>query len=368
MNKWIAFIFLVSLAGLFAPYMKPHDSQFYFQRGSRVLATASPDHRWVYQWNLNNAQADFSRAIRLNPGFTSAYIGRADAEVLGGDTNGALRDYSSAIQLDPQNPSNYVRRAEIELRQNDFESALNDFDKAIAVQPVNWRAYRGRVRVRELQNDFAGAAMERVRMIEETPPGFIGPDATNGGFFMRNPGRVRDRLLQQLDRALETDTNFAWGYYYRGVARFVTNDWNGALADFQHCQSLPDGRVKDEAALFTWLAREQMGNKETADRELLDYCRNRRGPASGDWQINIAKFLLNQINESDFSKAIDPPGSEREQSEFWYYTGMKRLLADDKTGAMDCFRKALITKERPCAVFLSAETELNSPDPPQPAE
>ena len=311
---------------------------------------------------LSSARADFSHAIRLNSNFTAAYTNRAGIEFTKGDADKALQDYTSAIRLNPQDPNNYVQRAGIETARRDFERALGDYEKVIVLQPDNRDAYRGRVRLKEMQNDFTGAMMERVRMIEEAAPAFTGPILTNSGFFARNPGRWRGRLLQQLDRALATDTNFAWGYYFRGIVKSLTNDWSGALADFQRCQNLPDGRVRDYAAIHSWLVQNQRGEREKADQGLLAYCQNRTNGTPADWQMQIAKSLLNQISEADFSKAIDPSDTGREQSEFWYYTGVKHLLADDKAGAGDCFRKSLATKTRPCAVFFSARAELSSLD------
>ena len=364
MNKLLLFFFaLLCLAGLFAPLLAPHNAQFYFDRGSEILSTADPDHQWTYRWDLNSAQADFSHALRLNPNFTAAYTNRAYIESTRGDAAKALMDYTSAIGLNPQDPNNYIQRAEIEAMQRDFEPALDDYEKAIELQPDNRGAYRGRVRIKEMQNDFAGAMMERVRMIEEAVPVFTGPTLADGGFFASDPGRWRGRLSEQLDRALAADTNFAWGYYYRGVFKSLTNDWGGALADFQRCRNFPDGQVRDYAALYTWLVQTQNGERNKADPGLLAYCRDRTNGTPVDWQMQIAKFLLNQISEPDFSRAIAPSDSGREQSEFWYYTGMKHLLADDKEDASDCFRKSLATKTRPYAVFFSARAELSLLNP-----
>ncbi len=369
MNRLLLFFFsLLLLAGLFAPLMASHDAQFYFDRGSEILSTADPDRKWTYRWDLNSARADFSHAIRLNPNFTAAYTNRAGIESMRGDIDAALKDYTLAIGLDPQDPNNYVQRAGIEVAKSDFEQALVDYGQAIALQPDNRLAYRGRIQVKEMQKDFTGAVMERVRMIEESVPPSASATLTNNAFFVRNPDRWRDRLLQQLDRALAADTNFAWGYYYRGVIKSVANDWIGALADYRQCQSFPDARVKDYAAIHTWLVQAQTGEREKADQVLQVYCQSRTNGTPADWQIHIAQFLLNQISETDFFKALDPSDTGREQSEFWYYTGMKRLLADDKAGASDCFRKSLATKTRSCTVFFSARTELSALNPAPPAE
>jgi len=363
MNKWMLFVGLLCLAGLFAPFMRSHDAQFYFAQGSETESTADPGRKWSYSWDLYSAEGDFSRAIRLNPNFTAAYTSRAGVEFARGKANKALQDYASAIRLNPQDPNNYALRAQVEMARRDYEPALQDYAKVIELQPDNREAYRGRMRIKEMQNDFAGAMMERVRLIEETASPFAGPILNNGGFFARYPDRWRGRLSQQLDRALAADTNFAWGYYYRGVFKSLTNDCGGALADFQRCENFPDGRLKDYAAIHIWLVQIQTGDREKADQGLAAYCQNRTQGTYADWQMQIAKFLLNQINEEDFSNAIDPSDTGREQSEFWYYTGMKHLLAGDKAGASARFQKSLATKTRPYAVFFSARAELGSLNP-----
>ena len=348
--------------------MASHDAQFYFDRGSEILSTTDPDRQWVYRWDLNSARSDFSRAIRLNPTFAAAYTSRAGIESLRGETDAAVKDYTSAIQLSPLDPTNYIRRARIEATRGDFEPALDDYARVIKLQPDNRDAYRGRIRVREMQNDFTGIVTERVRMIEESVPSSANTSLTNDAFFARIPDGWRDRFLHQLDRALESDANFAWGFYYRGVIKSVTDDQTDALADFHHCESLSDDKVKDYAAIQTWVLQTRAGEKREADHQFLAYCRDRISGTPADWQMHIAKFLLNQTSEADFAKAIDSADTGRELSEFCYYAGEKRLLAGDKAGARDYFWKSLTTKTRSCTVFFCAGAELSALNPPSPAE
>ena len=348
--------------------MASHDAQFYFDRGSEILATTDPDRQWVYRWDLSSARSDFSRAIRLNPTFAAAYTSRAGIETLRGETDAAVKDYTSAIQLNPLDPTNYIRRARVEAARGDFEPALDDYARVITLQPDNRDAYRGRIRVREMQNNFTGAVTERVRMIEESIPSPADTSQTNEAFFAHIPDGWRDRFLRQLDRALENDANFAWGFYYRGVIKSVSDDRPGALADFQHCQSLSDDTVRDYAAIQTWLLQTRAGQKQKADQRLLVYCRDRTGGTTTDWPMHIAEFLLHQTNEADFAKAIDSADTGKELSEFWYYAGVKHLLAGDKAAARDYFRKSLITKTRSCAVFFSAGAELSALNPVSPVE
>jgi tetratricopeptide (TPR) repeat protein len=368
-NKLLLFCFsLLLLAGLFAPLMASHDAQFYFDRGSEILSTADPDHHWSYRWDLNSARSDFSRAIRLNPTFAAAYTSRAGVEMLKGDADAAVRDYTTAIQMSPDDANNFMRRAQIETMRGDFGPALEDYGRVIKLQPDNRDAYRGRIRVKEMQNDFTGAVMERVRMVEDSVPRLTDSNRTDDVYFARLPEAWRNRFSRQLDRALASDPNFAWGYYYRGVIKSLTDDQPGALADYQQCQNLTDARAKDYAALQTWLLQTQTGERQKADQQLRAHCLDRTGAMPAGWPMCIAKYLLNQTSEADFFKAIDAADSGRELSEFWYYTGMKHLLAGDKAGASGSFRNSLTTKTRSCAVFFSAGAEFSALNPASPAE
>jgi tetratricopeptide (TPR) repeat protein len=307
---------------------------------------------------VHGALVDFSHAIRLDPKFAAAYSSRAAIESTKQDFDNAIKDYTSAIELNPQDVNSYMARANIETARRDFKHALDDYDKVIELTPDNRAAYRSRINIMEIQNDLTGAVTERVRMIEESATPFIGALTTNEQFFSnRGPGRRRESFSMQLDRALGANTNFAWGYYYRGVIKSATNDKEGALADFEECRNFPDGKLKDYAAIHVWLTWMQAGKKEKAEQTLQSYCQTRTNGTPGDWQMCIAKFLLNQISEEDFSKAIDSSDAGKQRSEFWYYTGMKHLLAGDKTGASDRFQKSLITKKRNYAAYLSALME-----------
>jgi len=317
---------------------------------------------------LNSARSDFSRAIRLNPTFAAAYTSRAGVDMLKGDRDAAVKDYTAAIQLSPDDANNFMRRAQIETTQGDFEPALEDYARVIKLQPDSRDAYRGRIQVREMQNDFTGAVMERVQMIEDSVPHLTDSNRTEDLYFARLPEAWRNRFSRQLDRALASDPHFAWGYYYRGVLKSLADDRLGALADYQQCQNLTDARAKDYAALQIWLLQTQTGERQKADQQLLAHCQVRTGGTPTDWPVCIARFLLNLTSEADFAKAIDSADSGRELSEFWYYAGMKHLLAGDKAEACDCFRKSLTAKTRSCVVFFSAGAEFSALNPASPAE
>jgi tetratricopeptide (TPR) repeat protein len=52
--------------------------------------------------------------------------------------------------------------------------------------------------------------------------------------------RQKDRALQQCNKALEMDPNFAWAYFIRAWAQMDAGDWNAAIADYEKARSLAD--------------------------------------------------------------------------------------------------------------------------------
>lgn len=59
----------------------------------------------------------------------------------------ALAEYSRAIELDPKLAQAYYGRGNVYYRQNDYKRALAEFDQAIELDPKYWAAYNERAKV-----------------------------------------------------------------------------------------------------------------------------------------------------------------------------------------------------------------------------
>ena len=88
--------------------------------------------------DLKGALAGYSEAIRLNPTYAPAYVGRAVAtDILAtGDPKPALADVERAISLDPRLAQAYSVRANLRAEWlNDNAGALSDLGEAIRLAP-----------------------------------------------------------------------------------------------------------------------------------------------------------------------------------------------------------------------------------------
>ena len=104
----------------------------YFRRG---IAYAFASAR-----NFDQAIADFTRAIEINPGNAFAYLYRGIAYSitgfgLPGTADRALPDYNKAIEIDPMLAEAYLRRALQHFRDGNDDLVRRDLAKAVAIDP-----------------------------------------------------------------------------------------------------------------------------------------------------------------------------------------------------------------------------------------
>jgi tetratricopeptide (TPR) repeat protein len=349
----LSLVCLLVLAAVLA-WVWPRSAEYYYERGLSKLEPYDDDG----DVDTDGARADFNHAIRLNPQFASAYRERAG---LDGDGVSALADYNRAIELDPKDVRNYTARAWFREDKGDLDSALADLSRAIEMNPKDYLLFGRRALLKFRKGDFSGMVADKERASEVFPPGPAHQvslaDALTSG---REPTRLLPRLIRIYDRAIEQNPGFYWGYFHRGVLKHLANDSDGALADFRRCSDFPDNSLKDYAAIHLWLVRAQKGETNEANRELSAYLDTRTHGTPRDWEVQIAKFLLNRMSEADFFAAIGVSDAERERSQFWYYAAMKQLLAGDKVKAADYFSKSRSTETRPYAVAISSQIELSA--------
>jgi serine protease Do len=76
------------------------------------------------------AIADFSQALRLDPGLVPAYMGRGLAYSAQGDRASAVADYTQAIQRGFEYPLAYYNRGVVLLNQGQQAQAVQDLRMA----------------------------------------------------------------------------------------------------------------------------------------------------------------------------------------------------------------------------------------------
>ena len=92
-------------------------------------------HAYEKKGEYDQAIAEFSEAIRLNPSFHIAYISRGMAYEEIREPGRAIADYSEAIRLKADDHMGYFLRGTVHAGKNEYDRAIADFSEAIRLRP-----------------------------------------------------------------------------------------------------------------------------------------------------------------------------------------------------------------------------------------
>jgi tetratricopeptide (TPR) repeat protein len=84
---------------------------------------------------IEQAIADYSKAIELRASDDSLYSGRGFAALKKGDKAAAVEDFSKAIELKPDEGAYYTARSYVYVSQGDSAKAIDDFTRLMALKP-----------------------------------------------------------------------------------------------------------------------------------------------------------------------------------------------------------------------------------------
>jgi tetratricopeptide (TPR) repeat protein len=89
----------------------------------------------------NDAIADYTKAIDIDPRYADAYVGRGIVYQLNGDSDHAIADYTHAIEINPRHAVAYFNRGGVLENEGDHDHAIEDFTKTIDLNPQDAEAH-----------------------------------------------------------------------------------------------------------------------------------------------------------------------------------------------------------------------------------
>jgi len=298
--------------------------------------------------NLGGAIAAFTRVVEIDPSRADAYIQRGKVHLQQRSFDKAIADFTSAIAINPNDPLGYVERGEAQEKRGDREAAMEDFlhfsslgsgnDADTALRMIIER----KKRAGDLHAAIAittRALAPRLRSIES----LCLSRATSKDALGDIGGAIED-----LGLAIQAAPDNYNTCEYRARLFYRKAAWQEALDDLIHARPQLHRHGREKVHFHIWVLRMKLGDQAEADRELIAYLEGKRQPVQGeDWMGKIGGFLLGWVPESAFFPMKDPRFEflrswplEAKQSSEWYFIGMKRLFAGDKTGAAECFQKS----------------------------
>jgi tetratricopeptide (TPR) repeat protein len=85
----------------------------------------------AHQGKHQEALQDFDRTLTLQPKFANAWHNRGELRYQSGEYPAAVEDYAQAIKLNPDVPAFWVARGHAYYRQGDYQAAVDDYTQAL---------------------------------------------------------------------------------------------------------------------------------------------------------------------------------------------------------------------------------------------
>ncbi|MCK6630334.1 MAG: tetratricopeptide repeat protein [Anaerolineae bacterium] len=209
-------------------------------------------YRSIYdhEFEFDEAIADLSRAIEIDPGYPPAYYERGRLYEEQDNYERAIADYSQAIKLDPGHLSAYRKRSELYEKQGQYDQAIADYSKIIELAPASYprdvylNTYYKRAHLYEKQGLFDQAIADYSKQIELAPGH---PLAYYERGVLYSSHSNYDGAITDFTKAIEIYPNYSSAYYARARLYDEQGNYNLAITDFTKAIELGSDKYGGDA-------------------------------------------------------------------------------------------------------------------------
>jgi tetratricopeptide (TPR) repeat protein/membrane associated rhomboid family serine protease len=174
--------------------------------------------------DLDQAIAEYTEAIELDPKIAEAYNDRGIAYLKKEQFDQAISDFNNAIELKPKLAMAHNNRGIAYLKKEQFDQAISDFNNAIELKPKLAMAHNNRGLAYFYKKEYE-KAWDDVQK------------AQNLGYQV-HPEFLKQlrytRAITDLNKAIEINPRDADAYYKRGRAHQDNNQYDQAISDFNN--------------------------------------------------------------------------------------------------------------------------------------
>ena len=285
--------------------------------------------------DLDRALSDGTRAIELDPTLWAAWANRGTAHTDRGEIAEAIADDTRAIELAPRAVVVWKNRAAAYLEMGDLPRASADATKAIELDPAFAEAWLLRAKALRMKGDFDAAIADATRAIE-LAPGLAEPRRVRGAAFL-DKGDL-DAAIADLTKSLELDPGSARAWLDRGSALVARNRLDAGMADLTRALEL------DPTLARAWTLRGQVFDRQDKlDEALRDLTKAieldpKQAPAwetRGTLRCRRRDF---DAGIADLTKAIEV---DPRYATAWTNRGTARLRKGDPRAAIADYERSL---------------------------
>ena len=296
------------------------------------------------QGEYDQAIADFTAAIELNPHLAEAYYNRGVVfyvEAEGGYDRGvehygqgeyehAITDFTSAIELNPQYAEAYYNRGLAYVGRREYDQAIADYTAAIDLNPQDAEAYRNRGHAYRVEREYDQATADYTAVIDLNPQDAEAYRYRGLAYVGR---REYDQAIADYTAAIGLNPQDAEAYRYRGLAHQVQGEYDQVIRDYTAVIGLNPQDAN--AYLVRSVGYARLGEYERAIED-IDRA-SAMSPDVGykgfrDWIIR----LRGDSAEYDQAIADDPDDPEN-----WHLRGLYYSEREEYGRAVDDYTKAL---------------------------
>lgn len=279
-----------------------------------------------------------------------------------GDLIGAEDAFTRAATLNSNKMVIYYNLGLVKYDLEKFDESVAAYSKAISLNPTNWPLYYalGRVKYRLGKHDESIAAFSKsIELAPHDPQ--IWNCYVNRGVARQVSGDFSGAIADY-NKTIELNPTNALAFKNLGLAQVYLFQWRPALENLR--RSLQFEPALAYPHFYIWMIRTRLGEPTEATKELNEYVKPRLAAGGKDMSVFIGQFLLGDLSEDAFLKAAMTSAKgdlqiKNQVCQVYYFIGIKHLLAGDKPGAAEAFKEAI---EIPYNIFefQNAQAELDA--------
>lgn len=145
-----------------------------------------------------------------------------------GDNDNAIAEFSKVIALDPASAEAYYDRAFVYYKKGKLKESISDFDKTIALDPASADAYYNRGLAFYKMGSFDAAIADYNKVLEIKPDAMDALYGRGLAYFKKNDIK---QALSDYSKVIEMRPEFSLAYSARAIAYFSKKDYGRSLAD-----------------------------------------------------------------------------------------------------------------------------------------
>jgi tetratricopeptide (TPR) repeat protein len=320
--------------------------------------------------DFDGAIPEFQRCLELQPEEYDASFGLGVCFWEKEEFRKAKEQFARVVELVEKSkpgaalPGVHQKLLGCALLLEDFEAAVAEATRLLEIQPTGEYFY-ARALARQRKGELDAALDDASKAVQED--GLLVKARTLRASLLLSKGQAAP-AMDEFAAAIRAKPSEREGYLGRAAAHYRLEHWAEAAGDLQSARKANRGHNVEDLGYTTalaWLALTRGGRKDAAQAEVDAYRASLKEfgkDPSKSHLLSLPLYLAAELSEADLLRAADGvPGRKRQaRCETSFFVGERKLLAGDKAGAREAFRKAVETGARGNLEYDLAEGRLRA--------